>query len=115
MILSSCYKNINTFLGGERFMVGTMLNDFKSFLVQYRESWNSMDGTRMANRSSGELKARWAEPEAGINDWGFEGAREGWKQAYGMYEGRNPKWYFRDVLVDINAQNEGVAVFWVSF
>jgi len=100
---------------GEGSMSEKILDDFKKFLLQYRKSWNSMDATRMARHSSKELKARWADPTGVVNDWGYENAKKGWKQAYEMYEGRNPKWYFEDIFVDINAQDEGVAVFWVRF
>src|SRR5699024_11926943 len=91
------------------------VHDFKDFLAEYRESWNSNDAIRMANHSSNELKVRWAAPNAEVSDYGYENSREGWKQAYEMYKGRSPMWYFQDVLVDINDWNEAVAIFWVSF
>lgn len=96
-------------------MSNTLLDDFKNCLIQYRESWNSKDAARMASHSSRQLMVRWAGPEAEVGDWGYENAKEGWKQAYKMYEGRNPKWYFQDIMVDVNKQKEGVAIFWVSF
>ncbi|MDR6123621.1 hypothetical protein QFZ87_003218 [Bacillus sp. SLBN-46] len=91
------------------------LADFIEFLVEYRASWNSLDARRMARHSSKDLKVRWANPESGIADWGYEEAEEGWKQAYKMYEGRNPQWSFDDVLIEMNQQQEGVAIFWVRF
>ncbi|MGG3564801.1 hypothetical protein ABES03_24695 [Neobacillus rhizosphaerae] len=91
------------------------LVDFKEFLVEYRASWNSLDARRIASHSSKDLKVRWANPESSIADWGYEEAKEGWKQAYKMYEGRNPQWSFDDVLIEMNQQQEGVAIFWVRF
>lgn len=64
----------------------------------------------MTNHSSNELKVRWAGPETEVNAWGYENAKEGWKQAYGMSEARNPKCYFQEIVVDINDQNEWVAI-----
>ncbi|MEH7436685.1 hypothetical protein V7182_04245 [Neobacillus drentensis] len=96
-------------------MTPSSLTDFKEFLVDYRASWNSLDSRRMARHSSKDLKVRWANPESGIADWGYEEAEEGWKQAYKMYEGRNPQWSFDDVLIEMNQQQEGVAIFWVRF
>ncbi|NHM31914.1 hypothetical protein [Neobacillus terrae] len=96
-------------------MTQSLLDDFKKFLLGYRASWNSLNATSMSFHSSKDLKVRWAGPEALTSDWGYKEAAEGWKQAFQMYEGRNPKWHFEDVLVEINNQQEGVAVFWVSF
>ena len=96
-------------------MTQSSLADFKEFLVEYRASWNSLDARRMASHSSKDLKVRWANTDSCIADWGYEEAEEGWKQAYKMYEGRNPQWSFDDVLIEINQQQEGVAIFWVRF
>ena len=96
-------------------MEQSLLNDFKSFLGAYRDSWNSLDAERMSAHNSKELKVRWAAPEDIASDWGYEEEKEGWKQAYQQYEGRSPKWHFEDVLIDINNQDEAVAVFWVRF
>jgi hypothetical protein len=96
-------------------MEQTLLEEFKEFLVEYRASWNSSDAERMSAHQSRDLKVRWANPDAIVSDWGNEEAKQGWVQAYKQYQGRNPKWIFEDVLVEINKQKEGVAVFWVSF
>ncbi|MGP4071031.1 nuclear transport factor 2 family protein [Piscibacillus sp. B03] len=92
-----------------------LLKNFNEFIVEYRESWNSTDANRIASHNSDELKVRWANPDGEVSDWGSEGSKEGWIQAYKQFEGRNPKWYFEDVLTVINSQQEGVAVFWVTF
>ncbi|RPF50136.1 DUF4440 domain-containing protein [Aquisalibacillus elongatus] len=92
-----------------------LLKDFKAFLHKYREDWNSTNAEQMSSNSSKQLKVRWANPDAEVSDWGYEETKEGWKQAYGQFEGRNPKWSFEDVLVDVNKQQEGVAIFWVKF
>ena len=96
-------------------MEQTLFEEFKEFLVEYRASWNSSDAERMSAHQSKDLKVRWANPDAIVSDWGNEEANQGWVQAYKQYQGRNPKWIFEDVLVEINKQKEGVAVFWVSF
>lgn len=93
----------------------TLLEEFKEFLVEYKASWNSSDAEKMSAHQSKDLKVRWANPDAIVSDWGNEEARQGWAQAYKQYQGRNPKWIFEDVLIEINKQKEGVAVFWVSF
>lgn len=92
-----------------------LLDNFKEFLADYRASWNSLDPANISSHASKDLKVRWANPNARISDWGYDEAFAGWKQAYKMYEGRNPQWFFEDILVEINQQQEGVAVFWVSF
>jgi hypothetical protein len=92
-----------------------LLDNFKEFLADYRASWNSLDPANISSHASKDLKVRWANPNARISDWGYDEAFAGWKQAYTMYEGRNPQWFFEDILVEINQQQEGVAVFWVSF
>lgn len=92
-----------------------LLDDFKEFLVNYRASWNSLNASRIMSHTSKELKARWAGKDTQIDEWGYEGADEGWKQAYQSYEGRNPIWHFDDILIEVNNQQQGVAVFWVSF
>ncbi|HET7628000.1 MAG TPA: hypothetical protein VFK44_06375 [Bacillales bacterium] len=96
-------------------MKASLMQDFQLFLEQYRESWNGLDAAAMSNYASKQLKVRWANPETVVADWGTENAEQGWKQAYERYRGRNPKWRFEDVLVEINEQQEGVAVFWVTF
>ncbi|MGP4079410.1 hypothetical protein ACTWQL_05795 [Pseudalkalibacillus sp. R45] len=95
-------------------MTNELLNDFKQFLERYRESWNSLDAKKMVNHTSKELKARWALPELTLDDWGYERAREGWEQAYQSLERINPRWMFEDILIEINKQQEGIAVFWVT-
>ncbi|KGX83409.1 MULTISPECIES: DUF4440 domain-containing protein [Pontibacillus] len=96
-------------------MEQTILDEFKKFLVEYRASWNSSNSERMSAHQSKDLEVRWANPDAVVSDWGNEEAKQGWVQAYKQYQGRNPKWIFEDVLIDINKQKEGVAVFWVRF
>ncbi|GGH81127.1 hypothetical protein JOD43_001028 [Pullulanibacillus pueri] len=96
-------------------MEHSILSDFKGFLSEYRKSWNSCDNERMSRHSSKELKVRWPGKDAKINDWGYDNSAIGWKQAFNMYKGRNPKWFFEDILTVINQQKEGVAVFWVTF
>lgn len=93
----------------------TLLADFKGFLLKYHESWNSCDTDRMSGYSSKGLKVRWAGKDAAVNDWGYDNAVMGWKQAFEIYKGRNPKWFFEDILTEINQYQEGVAVFWVTF
>jgi hypothetical protein len=92
-----------------------LLRDFKNFLVEYRESWNSSNAEMMSAHQSNEMKVRWANPETIVSDWGFNEAKQGWVQAYKQYQVRNPKWTFNDVLIEINKHQEGVAVFWVNF
>lgn len=96
-------------------MEQSLLEDFKEFLTEYRTSWNSLNAERMSSHNSKQLKVRWANPDSIVSDWGYDGAKQGWIQAYKQYQGRNPKWIFDDVLIEINKQKEGVAVFWVSF
>jgi hypothetical protein len=96
-------------------MEQTLFEEFKEFLVEYRASWNSSDAERMSGHQSKDLKVRWANSDAIVSDWGNEEGKYGWVQAYKQYQGRNPKWIFEDVLIEINKQKEGVAVFWVSF
>lgn len=91
-----------------------LLNEFKEFLKTYRDSWNSTDVSRIMAHTSETLKARWAAPEAAVSDWGYAEAESGWAEAYQAYRDQNPKWYFEDVLVEINAEQEGVAIFWCS-
>ncbi|SEA64307.1 hypothetical protein SAMN05421743_106209 [Thalassobacillus cyri] len=96
-------------------MEQTLLDEFKGFLVEYRASWNSSNAEWMSAHQSKDLKVRWATPDVIVSDWGNEEAKQGWVQAYKQYQGRNPKWIFEDVLIEINKQKEGVAIFWVSF
>ncbi|RIU91998.1 hypothetical protein [Oceanobacillus picturae] len=96
-------------------MEETLLDDFKEFLEEYRTSWNSENPERMSAHQSKDLEVRWANPEEIVSDWGDEEAKQGWNQAYKQYQGRNPEWLFEDVLIEINKQKEGVAVFWVGF
>ncbi|CDO03886.1 pyridine nucleotide-disulfide oxidoreductase [Oceanobacillus picturae] len=96
-------------------MEETLLDDFKEFLEEYRTSWNSVNPERMSAHQSKDLEVRWANPEAIVSDWGDEEAKQGWNEAYKQYQGRNPEWLFEDVLIEINKQKEGVAVFWVGF
>ncbi|MEK5441073.1 hypothetical protein [Fredinandcohnia sp. FSL W7-1320] len=96
-------------------MEQTLLRDFKSFLVEYRKSWNSSDAERMSEHQSNQMKVRWANPDTIVSDWTFDEAKQGWVQAYKLYQGRSPKWIFNDILIEINKQQEGVAVFWVYF
>ncbi|MCA1054361.1 hypothetical protein LCM10_05130 [Rossellomorea aquimaris] len=92
-----------------------MLEDFKQFLKEYRQTWNGQDAVKMAAHHSERLEVRWANDDASVSDWGFDGTEQGWVQAYLQYEGRNPTWTFQDIMIDINNQHEGVAVFWVHF
>jgi hypothetical protein len=92
-----------------------LLEDFKIFLVKYRESWNSCNDGEIMKHVSTELRTRWADTEHLILDWGYKEAQTGWKQAYAIYNGRDPKWEFEDLVIEINAEQEGVAVFWVKF
>jgi hypothetical protein len=92
-----------------------LLDDFKGFLVEYRASWNSSNSEKMLAHHSKDLKVRWANPDSIVSDWGYDEAKQGWLQAYKQYQGKNPKWIFDDVLIEINKQKEGVAGFWVSF
>lgn len=69
----------------------------------------------MSAHQSKDLIVRWANPDAEVSDWGADAAKEGWYQAYKQFEGRNPKWHFEDLFIDINSQQEGVAVFLVTF
>ncbi|MFG6116147.1 hypothetical protein ACGTN9_13280 [Halobacillus sp. MO56] len=96
-------------------MEQTMLDEFKEFLEEYKTSWNSLNTEKMLAHHSKDLKVRWADRETIVSDWGFDEAEQGWVQAYNQYQGRNPKWLFDDVLIEINKQKEGVAIFWVSF
>jgi hypothetical protein len=96
-------------------MEQTLLRDFKSFLVEYRKSWNCSDAERMSAHHSNQLKVRWANPDTIVSDWGFDEVKQGWVQAYKQYQGRSPKWIFNDILIEINNHQEGVAVFWVKF
>ncbi|QHE51415.1 nuclear transport factor 2 family protein [Pontibacillus sp. HMF3514] len=92
-----------------------MLQDFKGFLSEYRDSWNSLDAERMAAHNSKGFKAIWANPDSITSEWGYDEAKEGWIQAYQQYQGRSPIWHFEDVLININNHEEGVVVCWVSF
>ncbi len=96
-------------------MEQALLNDFKGFLAEYRDSWNSLNSERMSAHHSKNLNVRWAATDATASDWGYDEAKKGWVQAYSQYQGRNPTWIFDDILIEINQQEEGVAVFWVSF
>ncbi|TLS36072.1 nuclear transport factor 2 family protein [Pseudalkalibacillus caeni] len=91
------------------------LKDFKQFLKVYRKDWNSCDASAVMSHCSKDLKVRWAGPDTAVSDWGYAEAESGWKQAYEMYEGKNPGWHFEDVLTEINSEGEGMAVFWVRF
>jgi hypothetical protein len=91
------------------------LDEFKSFLVNYRKAWNSLDVRELGQYFSENLQVRWAQPEGGVNDWGYQSSLKGWEQAYKQYEGKNVKWYFEEILTEINKVQEGVAVFWVTF
>jgi hypothetical protein len=91
------------------------LDEFKTFLVNYRNAWNSLDFRELGQYFSEDLQVRWAHPEGGVNDWVYESSLKGWEQAYKQYEGKNVKWYFEDVITEINKVQEGVAVFWVTF
>jgi hypothetical protein len=96
-------------------MTQDLLEDFKSFLTRYRESWNSCDVEEIIKHSSNELNVRWADKDSCVSDWGYNEAKVGWKQAYTSYEGRNPKWNFEDIVTEISSNQEGIAVFWVRF
>ncbi len=96
-------------------MEQTLLEDFKGFLGEYRDSWNSLDAERMSAHNSKKLKAVWANPDSITSEWGNDEAKQGWIQAYQQYQGKNPIWHFEDVLININNQEEGVVVCWVSF
>jgi hypothetical protein len=92
-----------------------LLDDFKEFLVNYRESWNSCNDEEIIKHSSEELKTRWADSEVLVSDWGYKEAKVGWKQAFTSYKGRDPEWHFEDIVTEINSKQEGIAVFWVRF
>jgi hypothetical protein len=96
-------------------MTQDLLEDFKAFLMRYRESWNSCDVEEIIKHSSKDLKVRWADTESCVADWGYNEAKVGWNQAYTSYEGRNPVWHFEDIVTEINANQEGITVFWIRF
>jgi len=90
----------------------TLLEEFQAFLNEYRACWNSSNAERMTSHHSKHLKVRWANLENTVSDWGYEEAKRGWVQAYQQYQGRNPEWLFEDVIIEINNNEEAVAVFW---
>ncbi|MFE8702842.1 hypothetical protein ACFYKX_19745 [Cytobacillus sp. FJAT-54145] len=96
-------------------MAKELLADFKEFLISYREAWNSLDEAQIVCHSSNALQVRWASHKEIVSDWDYNGSEVGWKQAYESYKGRNPKWYFEDILTEINKNKEAIAVFWVKF
>lgn len=91
-----------------------LLEDFKSFLARYREAWNSLEVEKLMVHASENLQVRWATSE-GVSDWGYAQAKEGWRQAFNQYEGKQAEWHFEDILTSITEQQEAVAVFWVTF
>jgi hypothetical protein len=92
-----------------------MLDHFNEFLVEYRKAWNSCKVEEIMNYTSRDFKARWADVESVVSDWGYQEAYDGWEGAYSTYEGRGPEWHFEDVSIEINQYQEAVAVFWVRF
>jgi hypothetical protein len=52
-----------------------LLEDFKIFLVKYRESWNSCNDGEIMKHVSKELRTRWADTEHLILDWGYKEAQ----------------------------------------
>ncbi|MFD1738145.1 hypothetical protein ACFSCX_16580 [Bacillus salitolerans] len=92
-----------------------VLEEFKQFLLKYRSDWNSGDVALTMSHYSRDIQVRWADSESIINDWDYDGAEQGWKQAYALYKGRNPEWHFEDVITEVNAAQEVMTVFYVRF
>lgn len=95
--------------------MNTILEDFHIFFEQYKNIWNSCDLDNMISLLSPDLSIRWAGPGPDVSDWGYEQSRIGWKEAYKQYEGKQPKWSFRELLITPANQNEVIAIFWVTF
>lgn len=93
----------------------SLLENFKGFFCDYLRVWNRCKAEEMNAVLSKDLEVRWTYPGNKVSQWGYEEAREGWRQAYKSYEAHHPKWHFKELAITPISGNEVLAAFWVRF
>ena len=92
-----------------------LLGEFEDFFEEYKRSWNTGDAEDLLSHYSRDVRVRWSETGAEVSNWDYDEIKSGTEEAYRKYNGKNPKWHFEDILLEITDEGEGVAVFRVEF
>ncbi|WP_139891170.1 hypothetical protein [Bacillus sp. D386] len=92
-----------------------LIEDFKSFFLEFQSIWNSCNTELMISKLSLNLSVRWANADGVVSDWGYKEACLGWAEAFEQYCGHNPKWNFTILHTTPASEDEVIVLFWVTF